>query len=496
MSSLALSFGVLVALAWLATSRAYRVSDDFSFVALSAEFSFKIDVDALLADVGNLDTLLGSTSIFLLYSLFLRKTGAWVRAGRRGSPMFSAFVRRTDNEDLVHIFRNVRVLLPLKGAVNDDTVADDKFEEILASTSDECIRTQWSGGGGRKATIDSRSILDGSRNVALTSSYEALVPFANLVAPRFSFDMEGFENDYDSDCTFDDDDNLQAFSSVDKIPFHSVPNGLFYFSPQADDEGFFYWGRSKAEPYYGAYITFAWTVEGTRRDLDLEAGKYVRIPALSSFSDVSFTVTATERPRFEVYRFALLPNSAIVFSFDEHGWLERSLHAYVVDIAQNTTVVFEYPSFGTKFNPNTTAPETYNSETQTYDFEYEGIITARLMFSDSIANPSSIDIKLSNAPDGFEVITSQWTINTISDTITLRVSIADPSQIVAVTTAMPTPSPPPMPVPMCERNCNGHGRCVAGLCILRSFLALQILTQHLRRRLRLRLLRAVRSGRQ
>lgn len=233
-------------------------------------------------------------------------------------------------------------------------------------------------------------------------------------------------------------------------------------------------------PDYGLRLEPLWTWTGERRELELAADKYLLVHKISSASDVSFTVTRTARPRYEIASFTATKGSAIVFEADESGSLLRSLHTASLVIEPNVTVVLKYPS-GDGFSPKMTATDVFENTTNTFDFVFTGILSAR--FSVDLQDASSLDVQLTNqvslqlacclcrccsqvsrilttqAP-GFEVISKRWSIDSLDEVVTLRLSIGIPSEYISPN-GTNAPTPQPFIRYSCQRNCNGHGRCIA-----------------------------------
>lgn len=312
-----------------------------------------------------------------------------------------------------------------------------------------CSYSEWS--SKVKGTLSRPIKLLDRRIIPLDSSLSFLdrIGFVFFDRPNITFSIVGFEDDSGYlDCVYrsSDDDNYASQTFSDLQLCYTENSVCNIYIGTSLEQGWLYFGGSSSSPYYGIHVNPTWSLSGTRRSLDLAAGKFFDVVAVPSNSDIysSQVINATSSPAFEMDEITLRNGSMILFHLNSRGEAMRHLAAYSLKFNGSIGIVLDF------------AEPLAVSNASSFS-----LVLPKLIDANFGGPTSAFVLALNRAPAKWTVLSQSFVYTGFSDVLALNATIGLASAAVTTTTAPPTTPAPTAVVYRCERNCAGHGLCVA-----------------------------------
>jgi len=352
-----------------------------------------------------------------------------------------------DKEEILIELKDVRLLLPLRaqGALV-------RSATLPLSGASICSSTIWDPAEPDEPAVATlrtplRLVPNRVVDIALTASWADRVAFSSFEAPMIGFSALGFESDSGttlcSNTASSDELHSGTFSN---LRLCSQENRNCSALIGSANDGYVYWGP---KPQYGARVVPSWSWSGTRRLARPAPSQAVDVAALRSTSDIaaSAVVSASSCPEFEMSAVELRSGSGLLFHVNMDGHLRRSLLAETVAIAAGAVFVLQFDE----------ALKAVNSSTTDVQLQFPTLVRTVGQFG--IEANATPQLAVANAPEGWEVLASQFRLSSTGDHVSLNVTVGDPKRAMIVT-SLSSETLPPAPSFRCERNCAGHGLCV------------------------------------
>lgn len=318
-----------------------------------------------------------------------------------------------------------------------------------------CSYSEWSSSKVKGTLTKAIKLLD-RRILTLDASLPFFdrINFRNFPRPKIGFSVIGFEDDSGYlDCTYRsvDDDNYASQSFADLQLCYTEGSVCNVYIGTSNEIGWLYFGGTSASPYYGIHVNPTWSLSGTRRSLDVLNGRYFDVPAIASTSDIYSTQVINETfcPVFEMDVVTLRNGSALVMHLNRRGELVRYLNVYSLTVESNVAIVLDLSEI------------VISDKVSSMQFNLPRIIE---VYFGSVST-SSFVLSVYNAPTNWTVLSKQFSYAPISGYLAVNATVGLPSAAITTTTTAATTPAPTIVVYRCERNCAGHGLCVAdGMC--------------------------------
>jgi hypothetical protein len=326
---------------------------------------------------------------------------------------------------------------------------------VSGAAASVCSYSEWSKSKVKGTLSKPIKLLD-RRLLALDASLAFLdrIRFSNFPRPKIAFSVVGFEDDSGYlDCTYrsSDDDNYASQTFADLQLCYTQASACNVYIGSSSDLGWLYFGGTASDPYYGIHVNPTWSLSGTRRALDLANGRYFDVAPVAASSDIyaSQVINSTSCPRFEMDDVTLRTGSALLFHLNRRGELVRYLSVYSLQLESSVAIVLNFT-------------EALGSDKLTS----LQLTLPRLVesYAGNIATSSWV-LAITGAPANWTVLATQFAYSALSGALSLNATVGLPSAAVTTTTTAATTPMPTLVVYRCERNCAGHGLCVAdGMC--------------------------------
>jgi hypothetical protein len=348
--------------------------------------------------------------------------------------------------------KSVTLRLPL---IARDALSTNVSLPFVPTLPSICSFTKWDFTGKGALSSPLKVIPNRVVNLDMTAAWIDRIAFSNFPRPLIGFSVLGYESDSLDPWCGESGGNERydtTFSDM-QLCFVQNSNCALYIGNRSD--GWLYWGP---RPQYGVHLLPSWTWAGTRRLARPPLNQFIDVPAVPSTSDIAMSsvVNETSCPQFEMGRVELQNGSAMVFHINKDGYLRRSLRVEAITVCAGAAFVLQFDEGLTQVNALTTNIQ-LKLPTLIRTAGQHGI-------SASVSAPS---IGLVNAPGGWEVLDVVFRLSNESDRVSLNVTIGDRQRAMIVTSPSGIVTLPPAPSLCerqsfrCERNCNGHGVCMA-----------------------------------
>jgi hypothetical protein len=350
-------------------------------------------------------------------------------------------------EEILIELKDVRLLLPLRaqGALVRNAT-------LPLSGASICSSTIWDPAEPDEPAVATlrtplRLVPNRVVDIALTASWADRVAFSSFEAPMIGFSALGFESDSGTTlCNNTASSDELHSGTFSNLRLCSQENRNCSALIGSANDGYVYWGP---KPQYGARVVPSWSWSGTRRLARPAPSQAVDVAALRSTSDIaaSAVVSASSCPEFEMSAVELRSGSGLLFHVNMDGDLRRSLLAETVAIAAGAVFVLQFDEALKAVNSSTT------------DVQLQFLTLVRTVGQFGIEANATPQLAVANAPEGWEVLASQFRLSSTGDHVSLNVTVGDPKRAMIVT-SLSSETLPPAPSFRCVRNCAGHGLCV------------------------------------